>query len=104
MIGRIEDLADLRHLLSNQSFDAHLQCHIRGAATLTPTTHSYEYVVVLNIQQFDKPTVRSHPGIDHLVQDLLYPCSHVLRRQSLSFGNFRRWVQKGPDCGADSLS
>jgi hypothetical protein len=50
MIGRVEYLADLRHLLANQSLDPHLQSHIRRATTLTPAAHSYENVVVLNIQ------------------------------------------------------
>src|SRR2546428_13746390 len=69
MISRVEYLADLRHLLSNQSLDPHLQGHIRRATALTPAAHSYEYVVVLNIQQLNEPPARSHSRIDHLVED-----------------------------------
>ena len=57
MIGGVKYLADLRHLLPNQSLNPHLQSHIRRATALTPAAHSYEYVVVLNIQQLNEPPV-----------------------------------------------
>jgi len=104
MIGCVEYLADLRHLLPNQSLDPHLQSHIRRAAALTPAAHSYEYVVVLNIQQLNEPPVRSHSRIDHLVEDLLYSQPYMLRRQSITFSNLGRWIKKGSDRCADSFT
>ena len=77
MIGRVDDVHDLRCNPVHHELEPVLQGHLRRGAPLTSAAHRDQELAVANIDDRDLSTVAGDGTVDFPVEQALNGCTHL---------------------------